>query len=187
VLVVAENVYHNFHVVRRKNLLKLYWMYRSNFVLLPWVLPGIFSESDTYEYNVTKYLKSKCLEHNYKSNQQDATIQVHLLFLVSCLYFGRCFYPYQKHLTVLVFTVSGSIHPSSCRLVSWMSWKCEAVWTHPWHQPTNEYIIICGFDGVTVNMNLFRFIINRLLTRCDCLLMRLYSGNCLRIMSVERS
>ena len=32
---------------------------------------------------------------------------------------GDVFAHHQEHLTV--FTVSGSIHPSSCRLVSWMS------------------------------------------------------------------
>jgi len=39
---------------------------------------------------------------------------------------------HQEHLTV--FTVSGSIHPSCCWLVSWMSWNCFAVSTHPRHQ-----------------------------------------------------
>jgi hypothetical protein len=34
---------------------------------------------------------------------------------------------HQEHLTV--FTVSGSTHPSCCRLVSWMSWNCFP--THP--------------------------------------------------------
>ena len=34
---------------------------------------------------------------------------------------SEIFTHYQEHLTV--FTVSGSIHPSSCRLVSWMSWN----------------------------------------------------------------
>jgi len=34
---------------------------------------------------------------------------------------SKIFTHHQKHLTV--FTVSGSIHPSSCRLVSWMSWN----------------------------------------------------------------
>jgi len=37
---------------------------------------------------------------------------------------GDVFAHHQEHLTV--FTVSGSIHPSSCRLVSWMSWSCKA-------------------------------------------------------------
>ena len=34
---------------------------------------------------------------------------------------SEIFAHHQEHLTV--FTVSGSIHPSSCRLVSWMSWN----------------------------------------------------------------
>jgi hypothetical protein len=36
---------------------------------------------------------------------------------------GDVFARHQKHLTV--FTVSGSIHPSCCRLVSWISWNCS--------------------------------------------------------------
>jgi len=28
---------------------------------------------------------------NYESNQQDVTVQVNLLFLISCTCFGRCF------------------------------------------------------------------------------------------------
>jgi hypothetical protein len=37
---------------------------------------------------------------------------------------GDVFAHHQEHLTV--FTVSGSIHPSSCWLVSCVSWNCEA-------------------------------------------------------------
>jgi len=33
---------------------------------------------------------------------------------------GDVFAHHQEHLTV--FTVSGSVHPRCCRLVSWMSW-----------------------------------------------------------------
>jgi hypothetical protein len=35
---------------------------------------------------------------------------------------GDVFAHHQKHFTV--FTVSGSIHPGCCWLVSWMSWNC---------------------------------------------------------------
>jgi len=34
---------------------------------------------------------------------------------------GDIFAHYQEHVTV--FTLSGSIYPSCCRLVSWMSWN----------------------------------------------------------------
>jgi hypothetical protein len=43
---------------------------------------------------------------SHESNQQDATIQFNLLFLVSSTCFGRCFSHHQEHLTVI--TVSGS-------------------------------------------------------------------------------
>jgi hypothetical protein len=33
------------------------------------------------------------LWYNYESNQQDATVQVNLYFLVSSACFGRCFHP----------------------------------------------------------------------------------------------
>jgi len=36
---------------------------------------------------------------------------------------GDVFVHHQEHLTV--FTASGSIYPSCCRLVSWMSWNCK--------------------------------------------------------------
>jgi hypothetical protein len=42
---------------------------------------------------------------------------------------GNIFVHHQEHLTV--FTISGSAHPSCCRLVFWMS----SDWTHPRHQP----------------------------------------------------
>jgi len=45
-----------------------------------------------------------------------------IYFSLSALHVsGDIFVHHQEHLTV--FTVSGSIHPSSCRLVSWMSWN----------------------------------------------------------------
>jgi hypothetical protein len=45
-----------------------------------------------------------------------------IYFSLSALHvWGDVFAHHQEHLTVL--TVSGSIHPGCCRLVSWMSWK----------------------------------------------------------------
>jgi len=38
---------------------------------------------------------------------------------------GDVFAHHQKHLTV--FTVSDGVHPSCCRLVSWMSWMGENI------------------------------------------------------------
>ena len=70
------------------------------------------------------------------TGQQYATIQVNLLFLASSTCFGRCFAHHQEHLTV--FTVSASIHTSSCRLVFWMSWNCVS--THPKHQPAATWV-----------------------------------------------
>ena len=48
----------------------------------------------------------------------------------------------QEHLTV--FKVSGSVHPSCCRLVSWMSWNC--VPTHPWYcKPDTVNTVKCSW------------------------------------------
>jgi len=50
---------------------------------------------------------------------------------------GDVFAHHQKHWTV--FTVSGSMRPSCCRLVSWMSWNCKAVSNHPSTVNTVKY------------------------------------------------
>jgi hypothetical protein len=60
----------------------------------------------------------------YKSNQQDGIILVNLLLLVtsSVLHvLGNVFAHHQEHWTV--FTVSGSVHPSCCWLVSWVGFN----------------------------------------------------------------
>jgi hypothetical protein len=62
--------------------------------------------------------------HLCESNQQIATIQVNLLILVSSTVSGVVFTRHQELFTV--FTVSGNIHPSSCQLVSWMSFSSPA-------------------------------------------------------------
>jgi hypothetical protein len=49
---------------------------------------------------------------------------------------GDVFAHHQEHLTV--FTVSGIIHPSSCRLVSWMSWNEASAF--PRHQPAATWV-----------------------------------------------
>ena len=55
----------------------------------------------------------------YQNNQQDALYRL-IYYSKSALHVsGDVFAHHQEHLTV--FTVSGSIHTSCCRLVSWMS------------------------------------------------------------------
>jgi len=54
--------------------------------------------------------------YNYENNQQDALYRL-IYYSKSVLYvWGDVFVHHQEHLTV--FTVSGSVHPSCCRLVS---------------------------------------------------------------------
>jgi hypothetical protein len=43
--------------------------------------------------NSKSVVKTQVSLHNYESNQQDATIHVNLLFLLSSTCFGRCFRP----------------------------------------------------------------------------------------------
>ena len=56
---------------------------------------------------------------NYENNQQDALYRL-IYYSKSALHVsGDVFAHHQEHQTV--FTVSGSVHPSCCRLVSRMS------------------------------------------------------------------
>ena len=67
-----------------------------------------------FRYN----LVAKEYFYNYENNQQDALYRL-IYYSKSALHVsGDVFAHHQEHLTV--FTVSGSIHPSCCRLVSWM-------------------------------------------------------------------
>jgi hypothetical protein len=68
--------------------------------------------------NVTYYESPKTNEKyvlriNYESSQQDATIQVSLLFLVNSTCFGRCFRLSSG--APFVFTLSGIIHLIAAR------------------------------------------------------------------------
>jgi hypothetical protein len=61
--------------------------------------------------------------YNYKNNQNDVLFSL-IYYSKSALHIsGYVFDHHQEHLTV--FRVSGSVHPSCCRLVSWMSWNCR--------------------------------------------------------------
>ena len=56
---------------------------------------------------------------DYKNDQQDTLYRL-IYYSKSALHVsGDVFAHHQEHLTV--FTVPGSVHPSCCRLVSWMS------------------------------------------------------------------
>jgi len=59
--------------------------------------------------------------YNYENDQQDALYRL-IYYSKSDLHVsGDVFAHHQEHLTV--FTVYGSVRPSCCRLVSWMSWN----------------------------------------------------------------
>jgi len=58
-------------------------------------------------------------DYDYENNQQDALYRLIYYSKSALLVSGDVFAHYQEHLTVL--TVSGSVHPSCCRLVSRMS------------------------------------------------------------------
>jgi hypothetical protein len=73
---------------------------------------------------------------SYKNNQQDALYRLIYYSKSALRVSGGVFAHHQEQLTV--FTVSDSIHPSCCWLVSWMSWNC--VPTHPRHQPAATWV-----------------------------------------------
>jgi hypothetical protein len=61
--------------------------------------------------------------YNYENNQQDALYRL-IYYSKSALHVsGDVSAHHQEHLTV--FTVSGSVHPSCCRLVSGMGCNCH--------------------------------------------------------------
>ena len=67
-------------------------------------------------FTVSGSVHPSCCRNNYESNQQDALYRL-IYYSKSALHVsGDVFAHYQEHLTV--FTVSGSVHPSCCRLVS---------------------------------------------------------------------
>jgi hypothetical protein len=79
--------------------------------------------------------------YNYENNQQDALYRL-IYYAKSALHVsGDVFAHHQKHLTV--FTISGSVHPNCCRLVSRMSWNCAA-WVN-----TSRY---CKYSQVLLMM-----------------------------------
>jgi len=62
----------------------------------------------------------------YENNQQDALYRLTYYSKSALHVSGDVFAQHQEHLTV--FAVSGSIHQSSYRLVSWLSWNCFVRW-----------------------------------------------------------
>jgi hypothetical protein len=63
-------------------------------------------------------MNGKGNRYNCENNQQDALYRLIYYYKSALHVSGDVFDHYQEHLTV--FTVSGSVHPSCCRLVSWM-------------------------------------------------------------------
>jgi len=64
---------------------------------------------------------------NYVNNQQDTLYKLIYFSKSAQQVSGDVFAHHQEHLPV--FTVSGCVHPSCCRLVSWMSWNYVGVGT----------------------------------------------------------
>ena len=63
--------------------------------------------------------------YNYENNQQDELYRLIYYSNLAQHVSGNVYAQHQVHTTV--FTVSGSVHQSCCRLVSWMSWNCEFI------------------------------------------------------------
>ena len=67
--------------------------------------------------------------YNYENNQQDALYRLIYYFTLALHVSGDVFSHHQEHLTL--FTVSGSVHPSCCRLVSRDTSSQHLGWTLP--------------------------------------------------------
>jgi hypothetical protein len=59
-------------------------------------------------------------KYNYENNQEDALYRFIYYSKFALHVSGNVFAHYQEHLTV--FTVSGSVHPSCCRLLPAATW-----------------------------------------------------------------
>jgi hypothetical protein len=71
-------------------------------------------------YKYTRTVVGKKINRNYyESNKQDALYTLIYYSKPALHVSGDVFAHHQEHLTV--YTVSGSVHPSCCQLVSWMS------------------------------------------------------------------
>jgi hypothetical protein len=92
--------------------------------------------------------------YNCENNQQDILYRLIYYSKSAQRVPGYIFAHHQEHLTV--FTVSGSVHPSCCRLVSWMNWNCKAVSIHPRHQPAATWVNTtryCKYSHVLLMMD----------------------------------
>jgi len=80
---------------------------------------------------------------NYENNQQDALYRL-IYYSKSALHVsGDVFAHHQKHLTV--FTVSGSVQPSCCRLVSRIGHQPAATWVNTTrYYKYNQVLLIMG-------------------------------------------
>jgi len=101
-------------VWRWKNILftNVKWLDDESCALFVWYEHFIFKASRSW-------IRVSC--YNYGNKQQDALYRLIYYFKLALRVSGDVFAHYQEHLTV--FTVSGSVHPSCCRLVSRMSWN----------------------------------------------------------------
>jgi hypothetical protein len=75
------------------------------------------------------------LEYNYENNQQDALYRL-IYYSKSALHvMGDVFAHHQENFTV--FTVSGSVHPSCCRLVPAYGIMLGNILTSVWKSSCN--------------------------------------------------
>ena len=89
--------------------------------------------------------------YNYENNQQGALYRLIYYSKLALHVSGDAFAHYQEHLTV--FTLSVSVHPNCCRLVSRMSWN----WTTSSFGVSNElkldYVQFRCFEWVETGLS----------------------------------
>jgi len=103
-----------------------------------------FTDLHMFDLTFTVHLVTRIFLFNYENNQQDALYRLIYYSKLAVHVSGNVFAHHQEHLTL--FTVSGSVHPSSWRLVSRI--RCvytphnlhSSISTHPRHQPAATWV-----------------------------------------------
>jgi len=108
-----------------------------------------------------KHRAKNVFDWNYENNQQDALCRL-IYYSKSALHVSDDVFAHrQEHLTV--FTVSGSVHPSCCRLVSWMSSNCSfnsfetrrqpaATWVNTTRYCKHSQVLLTMGENIVRNM-----------------------------------
>ena len=105
---------------------------------------SVFTDLHMFDLTFTALRVTRIFLFNYENNQQDALYRLIYYSKLSVHVSGDVLAHHQENF--IVFTVSGSVHPSCCRLVSRI--RCvytprnlySSISTHPKHQPAATWV-----------------------------------------------